>query len=474
MSGWRVVSGSTGGLADVDAFIARLDAGSAWLGRGPLFLARAPGRLDLMGGIADYSGSLVLELPLERAAIAVAAIADDGHLRVRTTGAGAVAAAEAAFPLVELRALADLDAAGAYFRAAPTWAAYIAGTAVALHLARGVGLGRGLRLLVDSRVPAGAGVSSSAAIEVASMAAVAACAGVALPSEELASRCQAVENRIVGAPCGIMDQMTSACGRAGQLLALRCQPAEIEGFSALPDDLACWGIDSGERHHVGGADYGAVRVGAFMGQRILAEAAGLRVQRIPERRVSIDDPRWGGWLANIAPSETVPFLPLLPERMDGAAFLVRYGGIADTVTNVDAARGYAVLRPTLHPIEEHHRVRCFSELLAGPATPRGRALLGELMYQSHASYGACGLGSPGTDLLVRLVREAGPASGLLGAKITGGGSGGTIAVLGRADAEPAVREIAERYRARMGKGGTILAGSSPGAAAFGTLTLEPA
>jgi L-arabinokinase len=94
--------------------------------------------------------------------------------------------------------------------------------------------------------------------------------------------------------------------------------------------------------------------------------------------------------------------------------------------------------------------------------------LGALMYESHASYSACGLGSEGTDRLVALAREAGPARGVYGAKITGGGSGGTVALLTAADAEPIVREIAERHRDEGGRGGYVFRGSSPGAAAFGT------
>ena len=71
--------------------------------------------------------------------------------------------------------------------------------------------------------------------------------------------------------------------------------------------------------------------------------------------------------------------------------------------------------------------------------------LGALMYESHASYSACGLGSSGTDDLVALARDAGPARGVFGAKITGGGSGGTVALLTRADAGSVVEEIATRY-----------------------------
>ena len=84
------------------------------------------------------------------------------------------------------------------------------------------------------------------------------------------------ENFVVGAPCGIMDQMTSALGRPDALLALLCQPAEVQGFVPLPASIGFWGIDSGIRHAVSGSDYTSVRTGAFMGYRMIAEAAGLR------------------------------------------------------------------------------------------------------------------------------------------------------------------------------------------------------
>ena len=85
---------------------------------------------------------------------------------------------------------------------------------------------------------------------------------------------------------------------------------------------------------------------------------------------------------------------------------------------------------------------------------------------------ACGLGSERTDLLVRLAREAGPRAGLCGAKITGGGSGGTVAILARSDAGGAVARVAELYRGQTGHAPIIFAGSSPGAARFGHLRLR--
>ena len=329
--------------------------------------------------------------------------------------------------------------------------------------------GQGARLLISSRVPAGKGVSSSAALEVAVMSAVVAAYDVPIETRELALLCQRVENAVVGAPCGVMDQMTSACGEAHRLLALRCQPAEIEGTIPLPPDLAVWGIDSGVRHSVGAGDYGSVRVGAFMGYRMIAEMAELKIA-LTNSRVEIDDPVWGGYLANITPSEFEErWAARVPERMGGREFIARYGGTTDAATVIDAEKNYAVRAPTAHPIYENFRVRVFAELLGGGE--RSGKLLGELMYQSHASYSACGLGSAGTDRLVELVREDAGRE-LYGAKITGGGSGGTVAVLGRRGADAAVRKVAERYEEETGRRPYIFTGSSAGSGVFGHLMLS--
>ena len=94
-------------------------------------------------------------------------------------------------------------------------------------------------------------------------------------------------------------------------------------MTAIPDEVAFWGLDSGVRHAVTGSDYGSVRVGAFMGYRIIAESAGLKVVDAPGEPSQIDDPRWGGYLANITPSEFERrFAANLPERDRGGSFPV--------------------------------------------------------------------------------------------------------------------------------------------------------
>jgi L-arabinokinase len=451
-----------------------LDPGS------PTWISRAPGRLDVMGGIADYSGATVLELPLDRATWVLLqrqaapridlATRRDGQWQLFGIDQRPLLAGELRTPQALAKWFAEHDA--------DRWAAYVVG-GVQLLLRRGgtrvEDVMPGFRLLIDSSVPEGSGVASSAALEVAAMAAVAASVGDTMAPPELAAACHWVENHIVGAPCGIMDQMTSACGRTDRLLRLRCQPAIIDGQVAVPKGYRFYGIGSGIRHAVSGADYGTVRTAAFMGYRMIAGLAGLPA--VPDgERVRIEDHAWHGCLANIPAGEfSGRYEFRLPEEMTGEEFLAGYAGITDTVTRVEPGRRYPVRAATAHPVREQARVTQFVELLTALATrPDAAAALGGLLAESHKSYGSCGLGSDGTDRLVELVAATGPARGLYGARITGGGSGGTVAILGRDDAEAAVQEIAAGYAAETGRKVEVFTASGPGAAETGVVLIESA
>ncbi|GCF09060.1 galactokinase [Dictyobacter arantiisoli] len=468
--------------ADIERFLTHLNTQNTTFFHAdtPLLVARAPGRLDLMGGIADYSGSLVLEMPLAVATIAAVQFVSDPTITVCSTAASEIVGN--ATVSVPLSALAPNGTALSYPAAqrllteqpANAWAAYVIGVLVVLQREHQLKLQQGLRIMVHCEVPIGKGVSSSAALEVAVMQALNDLYQLHLSGRESAILCQKVENLIVGAPCGVMDQMTSACGESDSLLALLCQPAELQGTVPLPDDVEIWGIDSGVRHTVAGADYGSVRVGAFMGYRIIADLLELQVtQEQSQAYLNISDPYWQGYLANIPPSiwETT-YRDQIPLTLDGAAFLERYGGTTDTVTTIHPHTVYAVRQPTAHPIYEHHRVQLFRALLQqNPTSDDQLRLLGELMYQSHVSYSACGLGSAGTNRLVELVRQADPAAHLYGAKITGGGSGGTVAILARKHADERIHALAEQYERETGLHTTLLRGSSHGAYTWGTIQL---
>jgi L-arabinokinase len=441
----------------------------------PVVIGRAPGRLDVMGGIADYSGSLVLEMPLACATFAMAQAQDASRLDVLSIRDGRPFRFGIDLGEITTGASSTSEALAERFArdASDRWAAYVVGAVHRCLTSNGIAPTHGLRLLITSDVPEGKGVSSSAALEVATMASVAACYGLDVDGATLAAACQWAENHVARAPCGIMDQMTSALGRHDRLLRLRCQPAGVEGLVAVPEGYCFYGIDSGIRHAVSGSDYGTVRTAAFMGYRMIADLAGLPTMSDGDRLLVQDD-RWGGYLANITPSELArDFADWLPNRMHGAEFLARYGGITDAVTRVKPEVWYPVRQATSHPVYENDRVTRFGELLStGLEHADGAVSMGALMFRSHASYSACGLGSDGTDRLVDLVIEAGPAQGLFGAKITGGGSGGTVAVLGTEAARSAVHHIARQYEQETGVRAHVFDGSGPGAEQLGVLDIR--
>jgi L-arabinokinase len=209
-----------------------------------------------------------------------------------------------------------------------------------------------------------------------------------------------------------------------------------------------------------------------MGYRIVAECEGFSVVRSASG-MTVDDPRYGGYLANVPEAILRRHLEALPERLGGGEFLARYRGTTDPVTRVDPGAAYPVRAAAFHPVLEHERVRAFAKTLPQGSDEEALRLLGGLMQASHASYSNCGLGSDGTDLIVELVLAAAPEEGLYGAKITGGGSGGTVAVLATAGAERAVERVAREYARRSGRETSVFSGSSPGAVAFGTYRLSP-
>jgi len=419
-------------FSDAEAFGARARRHTLFDPGGPIAIARAPGRFDVLGGIADYAGGLVLGLPIQACALAAAQASSDGRI-VAISGARGIAVDAADLvdaPLAELvRRFAGADA----------WAAYVLGPIALLAREEHVRLG-GLKLLLSSTVPEGKGLGSSAAVEIAAVQAAAAALGRAVEPRRLALLGQRAEQLVARAPCGVMDQMTSVYGEAGHLLTLMCRPAEVVGTSALPDGLTVWGIDSGARHAVRDAPYRRARCASFMGKALLGVEAE--------------------YLTAVRPVELVA--ERLPGRMTGAEYLRNFDGVDDELSTVEAGVTYPVRAATLHPIEEQARVEAFLRLLDEPLTASGAHAIGDLMAESHAGYSRCDLGAPATDRIVEAVRSAGWEQGLIGARVSGGGSGGTVVVLGREEAEPVVQRLSETF------GAGLVGGTSSGASAFGT------
>ena len=165
-------------------------------------------RLDVMGGIADYSGSLVLQWPIREATWRPSRRSPEPGLRIVSLAVEDGHEARSLDPrLARPRrtcSTGGYEQARHWFGRDPRshWAAYVAGVLVVLARERGLELDRGLRILIESHVPEGKGVSSSAALEVATMQAVTGLLGVTLEGAELARLCQMAENYVVGAPAG--------------------------------------------------------------------------------------------------------------------------------------------------------------------------------------------------------------------------------------------------------------------------------
>jgi galactokinase len=277
------------------------------------------------------------------------------------------------------------------------WAAYPAGVAWALREAGY--LPGGADLAIDADLPAGAGLSSSAALECAVALALTGLYQVAVPPRELAALARRAENEYAGLPTGIMDQLAALLGRAGHALLLDCRTGEE---TAVPLDPAAAGlallvIDTRVRHAVGDGQYGNRR------QACEQAAAALGVRSL---RDVVDDP----WLASRAPARlTDPGLRTVAE----------------------------------HVISENGRVRQAAQALQGGDL----AALGDLLTASHRSLSyRFRMSWPQADAAV----EAAVDSGALGARMTGGGFGGSVVALLPADRDEAVRAAVNRRFAQHG------------------------
>ena len=410
----------------------------------------APGRMDVMGGIADYSGSWVLQMPIREQATVKAAFRNDGLLRVYG------ADVQALFELKLSELPLEYESARQFLqqKKGGDWAAYVVGCLLVLMKEKNLAPPAGLDFHVQSGVPIGKGVSSSAALEVAAMRALAQLFHLDFQGTEMAVLAQKAENLVVGSPCGLMDQLASCFGQPGNLLPIHCQPDRLLDPLPLPDGISFVGIDSGIRHAVSGASYTNVRTAAYMGYSIIARAEGASPEELIRARQSGDRTGlpFGAYLCNISPADfEKKYARLLPESVSGEDFLKNFGETVDPVTQVMPPEIYQVKACARHPVYENFRVQTFTSFLHQPPVPEFLRLLGELMYQSHESYSAVGLGNSHTDEIVEMVKSVGEERGLFGAKITGGGSGGTVCVLCHGEEGlKAAHEVFEKYQSKYG------------------------
>ncbi len=229
-------------------------------------LFQAPGRVNLIGEHTDYHDGFVLPLAMDRGTVVAAAPREDRRVRVLSLDAG------------EER---DLDLGQPAVARRGEWLDYVEG--VARELEVGVGRLRGADLMVHGDVPVGAGLSSSASLEVALGTALLSLSGRRVGRRRLARLCQAAEHRYVGTRCGIMDQLTAAAGRAGHALLIDCRSLRTTPIPLPADRAAVLVVHSGVRHRLASSGYNDRRAESESALRAIApERPALRDVRPAE------------------------------------------------------------------------------------------------------------------------------------------------------------------------------------------------
>jgi L-arabinokinase len=426
------------------------------------FKGTATGRMDVMGGIADYSGSLVLQKPIREKTTVTITLRQDGIFRLEShLPEGEIAYFETHYHTLwqpEQIDYADIQKK-LLAQKGGNWASYVIGCFVVLAKEKDI-IVSGANITIHSEVPTGKGVSSSAALEIATMRALQQAYNIPFDGTELAVLAQKVENLIVGAPCGLMDQLACAYGVENHLLPILCQPDVLYEPLHIPEGIHFVGIDSGVKHEVSGDHYADVRAAAFMGYSIIAQSLSTSMDDLKKARKqsSFQHLPYKGYLANVAPWQFEQgYQDLLPEVMKGEYFLEHYKLTIDSQTEIEPSKYYQVKAATKHPILENFRIGIFRQLLSYyPQAPDKKAILkqlGELMFLAHTSYNACGLGHPITDILATTAWTMQRQEvGIYGARITGGGSGGTVCMLceGERGLE-AAHSIFENHQRKTGK-----------------------
>jgi galactokinase len=358
-------------------------------------LFRAPGRVNLIGEHTDYNDGFVLPMAIDRETVVAAAVREDRIVRVRA---------------IDYDEQAEFDLARPGTPRRGRWVDYIEGVAHTLAR-RGVRL-VGADLAVTSSVPAGAGLSSSAALEVSVGFALASISGAQVSRLEIALAGQAAEHEWIGANVGIMDQFVAALGRRGHALLIDCRSLEA---SYVPLDTAETAIvvcDTNVKHRLASSEYNARRAECEQGVELLRAV-------LPNIKA----------LRDVSVEEFERYETLLPEP---------------------------VRRRCRHVVNENART-----LAAADALRRNDLWeMGRLMDRSHKSLrDDYEVSCPELDVMVEI---AGNFGGVLGARMTGAGFGGSTVNLVRRDALDEFRETIEHeYNRATGLRASVLV-SEPG------------
>jgi len=355
----------------------------------------APGRVNLIGEHTDYNDGFVLPIAIERRIVALFAPRDDTLVRLVSLQDDNEATVELDEPLSP---------------GEPSWANYCRGVIAGL-LAAGQAIG-GADILLDSTVPIGGGLSSSASLEVATALAVLGGGKGSLTDGELAKLCQAAEHEFAGTPCGIMDQSIAIMARPGRALLLDCRSGRTRQIPFDDPHLVLLVADTQVKHDLTDGGYAARR------QQCYDAAAKL-----------------------------------------GMAMLRDVDVAAVDAAGADGTLGEKELMRARHVVGEIERTLDAVAALEGGDYHR----FGELMYGSHASLrDDYEVSCEELDAVVELARQQ---ASVYGARMTGGGFGGCAIVLAEASqADAVIDAVASGFARRFGRHCPIFATHAAGGA----------
>jgi galactokinase len=351
-------------------------------------MVRAPGRVNLIGEHTDYNLGWVLPAAISLETWIASWPATDNRVTLAS---------------LQEATRGEFDAGDPGPRRGD-WTDYVAG--VGLGLARAGVPSRGVAAVVDSTIPIGSGLSSSAALELAAAWTLSPAVPPPLAPTDLARLAQRAENEYVGVACGLMDQFAAVHGQAGAAVLLDCRSAEHRTI-ALPSSLAIVVLDTNAPRQLAASQYNLRREDCERGVRLLAT----RYPGISSLR-----------------DVTAEMLDAAPDLLDEQT-----------------------LRRCRHVVEENRRVlRAVAALEAGDL-----ATLGRLFAESHASLrDLYEVSSPELDALVDIATSV---PGVVGARMTGAGFGGCTVNLVRHDAVESLRDaVASDYPPRTGRQGSCL------------------
>ena len=355
-------------------------------GAAPTTAAFAPGRVEIMGNHTDYNGGFVLPAALDKGTVVAGEATGDDTISLHAA---------------DFRRDASFSAKEIVKDPQNSWANYMLGIVKQLQ-SEGVPV-RGFRAVIHSDVPGGAGLSSSAALEVATALFLQQLFPFDRDPMQIARLCQKAENEFVGVPCGILDQFSSVFGVQDGLLFLDCLTLEHSTVKMGRDDIAIVICDSGVKHAHAGGDYPTRRA------ECMAAAAHFG-------KPLLRDVPWDEFVAREGE---------LPENQRKRA---------------------------RHVLLEDKRVLAMREAVGKGDTAR----MGELLAEGHAS--CRDLFENSAPEIDYLVETADTLPGCIGAKMTGGGWGGCTINLVYADVVPEFnRELAARYQVKTGREAHIYA-----------------